>query len=355
MKRNGLWIFATIVVALLVATLLWNFSMQAAGPAGRRIKGRAAANNPPKANFDIRDTESKDAVSKFERRLQKFSSKQKEKNAHLKQAMKDAKEKKTKSVPGMEVVFSPLTNSPELIEVRGRGRKFLTPPSSQPRENIVRGFINDNADLFGLSSQQVSQLKKGVDYANPNGKLSWLTLEQQWNGMKVFGGEMMAAFTSGGEMARMVSGLAGGPEARDLETAPKVNAAQAVVAAAASVDISLTEGELTVKEISRDGRTVVFNPAGPLTDTIKVELQYFPLDAGLATLSWSMVLYQETRAYYTLVDAEEGGALWRKNIVNDQTQPATYVVYSSDSPSPLSPTNALPGSGIQGAAVPRLP
>src|SRR5262249_32470321 len=57
--------------------------------------------------------------------------------------------------------------------------------------------------------------------------------------------------------------------------------------------------------------------------------------------------------YYTLVDAEEREVLWRKNIVNTQTQAATYSVYNDDSPAPLSPSNALPGSGIQGAAIAR--
>src|SRR5262245_46801985 len=355
MKKTALWILVAIVVTLVISSPLWNFSMQAAGPSVRGIKGRAAANNPNEENFDIRSIESKDAVSKFERRMQKVSSKLKEKNNQLKHAMKSAKETKTKSIPGLEVTFSSLTNSPEVIELKGNGRKFLTPSSSQSRENIVRGYLNNNADLFGLSPQQVSRLRKSAaDYTNPNGRLSWLMMEQRWNGMKVFRGEMMAAFTSSGELVRMVGELTGAEE-QELVTAPKVSAAQAVVTAAESVNVTLTVDELTVIESSPDGRTVIFNPAGPFTEPVKVESQYFPLDAGLATLAWSMVLYQENQAYYILVDAEEGGALWRKSIVNDQTQPATYVVYSSDSPSPLSPTNALPGSGIQGAAVPRLP
>ncbi|HEY0730506.1 MAG TPA: M36 family metallopeptidase, partial [Pyrinomonadaceae bacterium] len=67
-----------------------------------------------------------------------------------------------------------------------------------------------------------------------------------------------------------------------------------------------------------------------------------------------MVLWQDSPAYYVIVDAEEGGdLLWRKNITNDQTQTATYSVYNDDSPAPLSPSNALPGSGIQGPAISR--
>jgi len=143
MKRNPVWIFASIVVLLLASTLLWNFSMQAAGPAGRGTKGRVA-DNLAKPNFDIRDTETKDTVLKFERRMEKFSSKEKEKNASLKLAMRGAEVKKAKSVSDLEVAFSNLTNSLEVIEAKGKVRKALTPRSSQPRESIVRGFMNEN-------------------------------------------------------------------------------------------------------------------------------------------------------------------------------------------------------------------
>jgi subtilisin-like proprotein convertase family protein len=355
MKRTPLWISAAFVVLLLASTLFWNFSMRAASRPGPGKKGQAAANNHANENFDIRDRESKKAMLKFERRTEKLSSMRKEKSANLKLAMWGDKKRKAESVDGLEVTFNDLTNSPEIIEVRGRGRKFLTPPTSQPRESVLRGFLNDNTDLFGMSPKHVARLRKTAEYTNPNGKLSWLRMEQRWNGMKVFQGEAVAAFTSGGEMARMVSELPPGLEEQDLATVPNVSAAAAVVAAAASLDVTLTEGELAVKETSPDGRKVVFYPAGPFTSDIELDLQYFPLDAGLATLAWSMVLWQDVPVHYTLVDAEQGevGVLWCKQINDEQTQPATYKVYDADSPAPLSPTTALPGSGIQGAAIPR--
>jgi hypothetical protein len=135
MKRKPVWIFASIVVLLLASTLLWNFSMQAAGPAGRGTKGRRVADNLPKENFDIRDiTKDKDTALKFERRMEKFSAKEKEKNASLKLAMRGSDVKKAKSVSDLEVAFSNLTNSAEVIEAaKGKGRKALTPRSSQPR------------------------------------------------------------------------------------------------------------------------------------------------------------------------------------------------------------------------------
>ncbi len=344
MKKTSLWICAAIVVALMASTLFRDFLMQAAGP---------AAIDVAKENFDIRDQTTKDAVTRLERRLEKFSSRQREKNAHLKQVMTSARGRKSGSVPGLQAAISSLTNSPEVVEMRGKGRRSLTARSQQPRENIMRGFISDNADMFGMSPRQLNSLRKIADYTNPNGRLSWVKMEQRWNGMRVFRGEVVAAFTSGGELVRVVGEVTGGPAEEDLAITPRISAAQAVVAAAASVGLTLTEDQLAVKESSPDGRTVVFHPTGGLTGDVAVELQYFPLDAGLATLAWSMVLWQETPAYYTLVDAEQGELLWRKNITSDQTQPATYVIYDGRSPAPLSPTTALPGSGTQGAAIPR--
>jgi len=353
MKKTPLRILAVIVVALLAASLLWNFSMRAAARRGQGPQDGSAAGSPSKKNFDIRDRLSKDAVLKFERRMEKLSSMQKEKNAGLKLAMEGAREKKAGSVEGLAVTYCDLTNSPEVVEAKGMGRRFLTPRSSQSRENVVRSFINSNKDLFGMSPQQVSRLIKTADYTNPNGNLSWVRMEQRWNGMKVFGGEMVAAFTRDGELARTVGELTAGPEEKDLAITPRVSAAAAVVAAAASVDITVAESQLAVKDRSSDGRTMIFHPAEPLTNSAEVELLYFPLDARLATLAWAMVLWQDSAAYYTLVDAETGDLLWRKDIMDSQTQPATYSVYNDDSPAPLSPTTALPGSGVQGAAIPR--
>src|SRR5262245_13862534 len=184
MKRTPLWILTSIVVLLLASTLFWNFSMRAAPRHGRGTKGQVPAGSLVKENFDIRDRESKEAVLKFESRMEKLSSKQKEKNATFKLAMKGAKERRAGGVKGMEVTFCDLTNSPEVVEMRGRGRKFLTPPSSQPRESVFRGFINDNVDLFGMSPRQMARIRKTAEYANPNSRLSWLKMEQRWNGMK---------------------------------------------------------------------------------------------------------------------------------------------------------------------------
>ena len=112
MWRNVFRIVATIVVAILVSSLLWDLSMNAVrGQGGRK---------PNTENFDIRDNKSKDALSKFERRLERISAKRKEKNDLRKHALKDARETKSRSIPGLDVLFCSLTNCPEVIEMKGK-------------------------------------------------------------------------------------------------------------------------------------------------------------------------------------------------------------------------------------------
>ena len=52
-----------------------------------------------------------------------------------------------------------MTNSPEVVEVERREAQIPDAVLPQPRESVVRGFFNDNADLFGMNPQQVARLR----------------------------------------------------------------------------------------------------------------------------------------------------------------------------------------------------
>src|SRR6266540_2862400 len=172
----------SIVVLLLASTLFWNFSMRAAPRSGRGTRGQVAGSQAIE-DFDIRDRRNKDAVLKFERRMEKLSSRQKEKNVGLKLVMDSARERNAGSVEGLAVTYYDLTNSPEVVEAKPNGHRFLTPPSSQPRENVVRSFLNEHTDLFGMSPQKVAGLRKTAEYTTSNCNSSLWTLNwRPWPG-----------------------------------------------------------------------------------------------------------------------------------------------------------------------------
>jgi subtilisin-like proprotein convertase family protein len=292
----------------------------------------SAASKPhdPRADYDIRDDHPR-------------NDRPKEKSEKI----RDAAERLKREVPGLAIDFSEHTGVPEIVTV-ARGRQKLTAKSREPREHIARGFLQRNADLFGLTPNEVAQLKKTADYANPSGNLTWVEFAQEIDGLPVFRGRIRFAITTEGEIVHSTGNLVPAIEDAPRNRKPDISAAAAVIIAAESIGVSITP---SLKEES--GTSFTFD-RGPFNHDITAALEYFPLDGGVVTLAWSMILWQDDAVFYTYVSAEDGEVLWRKNLVHYQSQPATYVVYGSDSPSPLSPTTVTaPGSGFQPPLVPR--
>ena len=292
------------------------------------------------ANYDIRDDAAKaDVIERYranagDERGNKI--KEKKENIHA------AAERVKGEVPGLEVAFSEHTGGPEIVRA-GRGRQKLTGKSHEPREAIARGFLQRNADLYGLSAREVAQLRKIADYANPSSNLAWVEFKQELNGLPLFRGEIRFAVTADGEIVESTGNVVPALDDAPAENEITVDAAAAVTIAAQSIGVDYTPVAKGENLFDR----------GPFTRDINVQLEYFPLDSGIVTLAWSMILWQHDAAFYTYVSAEGGELLWRKNIAHQQTQPATYAVYDGDSPAPLSPSNATPGSGIQGLPIAR--
>jgi hypothetical protein len=344
MKRK-FRLITLIALLLLTAVLAGSLAMMAAGPA------RQQSITPSASNFDIRTDGSKETLAKRAALRQKLTPQQRARQAEIARGINEARAAFQRNGSG-EVMLSALTGGPEIVSAAPDGGNFLTAPSAQTREQIVRNFLAGNVALYGLTREQTAQLTASGDYLNPAGNLGWLTLDQKFNDIPVFAGQLRAGLTPDGQLVRTVSTLATGIDETQLRRTSAITAAQAVAIAATAIGVNLDPASLTQKSSSADGRKLVF-ARGQFDEDIKVEQVYFPLEAGLVDLGWSMVLWQDVPAYYTVVDAESGELLFRKNITNEQLQPATYAVYNDDSPAPLSPSNATPGSGIQGAGISR--
>jgi extracellular elastinolytic metalloproteinase len=329
-----------VYIAVAIA-LLW--SLQAALAADIITHGKPPA-------FDIREDKSKDSIEKLQRHLDRHPN-QKAKKEKISQGIEAGKKRLEDNNPDADVIFSKRTGTPEVVGV-GRGNRKLSGRSGEHPEQVLRKFLQENQDLYGLSRSEIAHMVKNADYSNPAGNLVWLSVEKKVKNKKLFRGEILAAVTPAGELVRTVGEMPAGIDDDDIPDTPAVSAAAAVAEAAKSIGVNVAPTDLKVKEISADGNTITFEP-GPFADDIKAELQVFPLDIGAAELSWSILLWQEQQAWYVIVGAEVPDVFFSKNITDDQSQPVTMRVYSSDSPAPLSPTNAFPGSGIQGVAVPR--
>jgi len=340
-------LFLAILVSLVITGMIWSLVPNTTSQAAKSGEGNE---QPTYENFDIRYDKSEERDG-LVNRLRSMADTEAKISLREKREtnMRDAESKLRTKIPNLQVSYNDKLGSPEIVGVQG-GRGFLTAPAKGSREASARQFISSNAELYGLSPDDMKQFGLRADATNPDGNLSFVFLERKINGLPVFRSEITAAFTRSGELFRTVGEITPRLNAGELDTEPGMDARQAVSAAASKIGMDVDASTLKLKEA--DGNRYVFD-RGPFADDVTVELMYFPMEPGSAALSWSVMLWQDSPAYMILVGADGGELLFRKNITNDQTQPATYVVYNSDSPAPLSPSNSIPGAPVQAAAVPR--
>jgi extracellular elastinolytic metalloproteinase len=344
------WTRRTLLFGALGATALlipqpWNASTRAQS-AAQRAHGIE--------NFDLRLSKGGPGREHHVRARHDRGARRRDGIAQRGQARAIGRQQLAERVPRVQIQDGLELGTPEIVRVpRGRAHASasLTSLADESRPQAVKRFLGENADVFGLTAQQVSGLEEKGDYANPDGGLAFVELEQKANGRSVFRGTLRAVFDASGELFQTVGQLAPDLDYASLTAEPTLDAAAAAQAAAAAVGLEVAAGEfLAAKD---DGDNVVLD--GPFVRQTNAELVYFPLEPGVAALAWSMVLWEKDLAWYMIIDAEDGELLFRKNITNEALD-ATYVVYDADSPTPLSPTtDVIPGDGpgVQPPLIPR--
>jgi Fungalysin metallopeptidase (M36)/Bacterial TSP3 repeat len=265
-------------------------------------------------------------------------------------SMSEAKAALAREMPHLRYEKNPLTNATEIVGTITPGT-FLRAADGASHEEMARSFLIEQAALYGITAGQVAGLVKFSDYANPAGNMSWVEFRQEFNGIPVFQGQVRLGFGAEGHLMGTTGNLASGLDPATLGTKPALALADAVVSAAKSVGYTLEASRFTSTASESEGRKQTLS-AGPFAREVQTELVYFPLEPGLATLAYSLILWVDVDAYYILVDANDGTLLWRKNIVDHQTQTATFGIYDRGSPAPLAPSTILPG-GAQAPGVAR--
>ncbi|HJR08621.1 MAG TPA: M36 family metallopeptidase [Pyrinomonadaceae bacterium] len=355
MRNFKRWLLL-VSIAVAMGAVVFDFGPAASSQNRKSARGKdiAPTSRPGLENYDIRRSrasapEDVDNIAIKQKGSQLAVSAQKqvvatqsqrEAAASVRQAMSTAEAQLASRVPNLKVEYNEALSVPEIVQVEGAGALSASAAAASSKESTLRGFVTQNAGLYGLTRSQASQLKKVSDYTNPSGNLSFVELEQEINGIPVFQGYVRGILTPDGRLMRTTGLLAAGLHAERLDSTPGLGAAEAVAAGIRSINVKVDASNLSVIGTDDQGKQIVSR--GPLDDETKTSLVYFPVVPGHAVLAYSMVLWQPDYAYYTIVDANTGALLWRKNITQDQSQAFTYNVYNDDSPTPISPNNAPP-------------
>lgn len=333
------------------------FNKSEAGTSGKGLMTITSTQDPNLENYDIRNDK---AAYEIRNQFRQASGKDASSLADVRDGFVRGEDELRRDIPTLKVEYSTDMKVPQVIspDVWKKDIARMTAPSEEKRSEILRNFVKQNSSLIGIDNSQADSLIVAADYTNPNGYMSFARLEQHINGIPVYRSEVRAGFTKQGEMIRVLNELTPGLDYGSLSTefGDPVNA---VTKAFGYINSEPTRLDVARNDKESTDMKVVFGNGDNATTAEKM---YFPTEVGVARPAWRVLMWQPVTAYYVIVDAETGTMLSRENIGADQTQSATYSVFtnpsaymnSAESPAPLTPyPGADPTTGVQGVNIAR--
>jgi len=217
----------------------------------------------------------------------------------------------------------------------------------------LKAFLNQHPNLFGHDARALDSARITRDSSTRNG-LRTTVWEQVLDGIPVFEGVVISHITGNGELVSVVSQFVpspaeaanrGTPGRAQLVSSPRVSARGAVVRAAASIDIELEEDAVSVAGPVQGSELLHTLRHSQLLGDNWANLVWVPLGEDALRLCWRVILTagMPPARYLFLIDAQSGEIIVRRNMTVHAT-PATYNVFTSDSPSPMSPGHPTPQS-----------
>lgn len=260
---------------------------------------------------------------------------------------------------GVEAKASPLTGAVEIV--RSTTGAMSGPAMGRSGPDIVRSFIADNSDLYGLSSKDIAALKFSGESVSGGNGMRMVRVEQTVNGLPVFQSETRFILDAQGRVYRSTGLLIPNARAGVTDFSGLMSAQVALSIAMNSIGVHVDSAKFSLTNANINGTEVEVVPNDPnIAGNVVSKLVYFPLAPGMLIPAWSQVTFTDGAGdWYTLVDASSGKLLWRKDIrANVSTHNARFRVYvqadgttPADSPAPLSPTNATVGSNTQPGGI----
>lgn len=253
-----------------------------------------------------------------------------------------------------------ISGSPRLVSAKqgfltgSNGQGLAVLPSSlraipaNDRHRITKAFLNEHAALYGFNSQALDTARLKTDSTTEHNGLRTCVWQQQLDEVPVFEALLISHITKRDELVRVSSHFLrdlpkaaekAAPHRAMLKTAPSVSAAQAIAIAAADLGEKVLAVEITSVDAAPVGsqKRQRFK-AKPLRGETHAALTWLPMDSSTVRLCWDVILTSGSRGemYRELIDAQTGEIMVR-NCLTKHFSNASYRVFTSDSPSPLSP------------------
>ena len=273
-------------------------------------------------------------------------------------------------LPTAAADFDPALGTPKWVHARGGS---LTGPGGEggavsraaaqrfakESDSALKSFLHEHRALFRHGAEVLTDAKKIRDHTSQGFRTTaW---EQQVDGIPVFDSVLVAHTGAQGELISVSSLFVPEPmRAADLGTpgraakvrAPAITVEQALRLAVASVGETITN--LTALEARPAAQTFKQRfRLKPLPAEAEASLVWLPLDGDTLRLGWQVELTRREfkERFRLVIDAQTGEVLVRRKLTVEISE-VLYRVYTSDSPSPMSPGWATP-TNTQPPYVPR--
>lgn len=250
---------------------------------------------------------------------------------------RQALEKLKAEYPGVKVTFDPVSHAPDFVGTPG----FVMTgglPGKTPQE-IVRGFLQEHAGLFGHGGNALDQARLTSSATSPGTRITDLAWQQELNGIPVFKGILQASVTGQGELMSVADHFMADPESasrlagarrEELMANLPVSARQAVVLAAADVGDRIDGQALVVSaKPSGPAQQQKFSGRGLLGET-DAQLTWFPMGPDELRLGWSVTYASARRGdmFWVVTDASTGKVIFRQGLTFGSVN-ATFNVYAN--------------------------
>ncbi|MBI1191254.1 MAG: hypothetical protein GC200_11310 [Tepidisphaera sp.] len=238
----------------------------------------------------------------------------------------------------------------------GATSDWLTGPSKAAPADVVKAFLAGNPALFEIGPAGLDKAVLIRNFETPGANMTHLTWQQQINGLPVENGRFNASVNSDGRLINIGGTFLPEPAEGFSPTKFELNEQAAIKAAARACGIDLAGEVQSAGTKDVNGNLEWTTPLELRPDELvrTRRVYYFVARGDVRAAYWVFVPVRGVgHNYEVIVDAGSGQMLYRlDDLVWDTTQPVTYRVYTSDSPSPASPGTPTP-SGMQFPFVPR--
>jgi hypothetical protein len=265
--------------------------------------------------------------------------------------------------PGVRIDYDPVTGTPAWISRMG----FLTLPTEEEiartgslgleiddPHRAIKAFLIENAALFEHDSDVLINATITRDFVTEHNGMRTVVWHQQLDGIPVFEGVLIGHVTQNGRLVNISSHFLPDVEKTVglnrssrflLESAPPIPGAQAVANALGDLGEHVELDAVTLIKASSTPEQRQTFTAAPLLGEASAKLVWLPMSPSVAHLCWCVQFMSRStgEGFQTLVDAASGEVLVRQNRTCNFT-PASFRVYTSDSPSPFTPGWSTPSS-----------